>query len=85
MGINVQVGRSIPPRRIINPTMVRHWKYAKECSEVGGGIMPGRNLKVVLTSNTPGQVWVKVELPGRDPVGYLKISGEEYAHNFRPL
>lgn len=85
MSIHVKAGQAITPTRLINPTMVRHWKYARECATIGGGLMPGARLKVVLVSNTPGNVWVKVEVPGSDPVTTLKIAGEEYAHNFRPL
>jgi len=47
--------------------------------------MPGAELKVVDVSKVSGSLWVKAELPGRDPVAYLKIDGEEYALNFRQL
>ncbi len=85
MGINVKAGQFITPKRMINPTMVRYWKDARECARIGGGIMPGANMRVQQVSNTPGDVWVKVEVPGSDPVSTLKIAGEEYANNFRVM
>jgi hypothetical protein len=84
MIIALNIGQSITPRRYVNPVMVSHWKYAKECASIGGGLMPGADLKIVAISKTPGQMWVQVELPGRHPPATLKIAGEEYANNFHP-
>lgn len=80
--ITLQVGKTIKPLRHINPAMVSHWKYAKECASIGGGLIPGAELKIVEVSKIPGAIWVRVEIPGRTPTAYLKISGGEYAHNF---
>jgi hypothetical protein len=85
MIINLQIGRSITPTRVIENARVRHWKFAAECSDVRGGLMPGAALKVVALDKTPGRMWVKVELPGHDPVAHLKIAGEEYGGCFRAL
>jgi len=85
MIINLQVGKSITPLRHINPTMVAHWKYTKECASIGGGLMPGADLRIAEISKIPGAMWVRVEIPGRSPVAYLKIAGDEYALNFRQL
>lgn len=85
MIINLQVGKSITPLRQINPTMVAHWKYSKECASIGGGLMPGAALKIAEISKIPGKMWVRAEIPGRTPTAFLKISGEEYALNFRAL
>jgi hypothetical protein len=83
--INLQIGQAITPTRHINPTMVAHWKYAKECAGVGGGLLPGAELRIVDLSKIPGAMWVRVELPGRIPPATIKIAGEEYGQNFRPL
>ena len=80
---SLNVGQVITPRRQINPIMVSHWKYSKECASIGGGLMPGAALKIIAISKIPGQMWVQVEIPGRSPVATLKISGEEYANNFQ--
>jgi hypothetical protein len=48
----------------------------------GGGLMPKPELPVVATSVLPGRVGVRAQLPGRDPLPFLKISGEELAGNF---
>jgi hypothetical protein len=83
MIIALNVGQFITPIRLINRTMISHWRYAKECGDVGGGLAPGAQLKIVALSKRPGLLWVCAEIPGRSPVAALKISGEEYAKNFR--
>jgi hypothetical protein len=80
---SLSVGGYIVATRTINPTMITFWKYAKECASISGGMTPGTKLKIVEISKIPGQMWVKVEIPGRSPIAYLKISGEEYSHNFQ--
>ena len=85
MIITLQPGDRIAPKRIIQQIRVDHWKFATECGDILGGIMDGTPMKVVEVSKTPGNMWVKAELPGRNPVAYLKISGEEFALNFDRL
>lgn len=85
MIINLQAGQSITPTRFINPTMVTHWKYAAECASIGGGLMPGADLKISEICKIPGAMWVRAQIPGRIPAAFLKIAGEEYANNFRVL
>lgn len=82
MIITLQPGDNIAPTRLIQQLRVANWKYASECGDVYGGLMDGTRLKVIEVSKIPGDMWVKVELPGRHPVAYLKIAGEEFAHNF---
>src|SRR3982751_1311679 len=77
MIVNLIEGSVITPTRFIKPG--KHWHYARECAGLSGGLMPGAELKVVDVSKVSGSLWVKAELPGRDPVAYLKIDGEEYA------
>jgi hypothetical protein len=85
MIINLQIGSVITPTRTINSVMIQHWKYAKECANIYGGLMPGSELAVAGVSTTPGAMWVAAQIPGRDPAGFLKIAGEEFAHNFKQL
>jgi hypothetical protein len=85
MIVNLQVGKFITPIRHINPTMVSHWKYSAECASIGGGLLPGAELRIAEISKIPGSMWVRAEMPGRTPVASLKIAGEEYALNFRLL
>jgi hypothetical protein len=65
--------------------MVAHWKYAKECADIGGGIFPGTRMRVAEVPKKPGAMRVRAELPGRTPPQCLKIAGAEIAHNFRPI
>jgi hypothetical protein len=83
MIIALNPGQLITPIRVINRTMVSHWKYAAENADVGGGLLPGAELTITEVSKRPGHLWVRAELPGRSPPATLKISGEEYALNFR--
>ena len=81
---DLRVGQIVQPLRTITPARIAHWKYSKECGFVGGGLTNVTQLKIVETSTAPGAAWVKVQIPGSSPPRYLKIAGEEYAHNFRP-
>lgn len=85
MIILLSPGQYITPIRQINRTMVSYWRFAKECDDVGGGMMPGAELKIVEVCKTAGNMWVKVELSARHPSAFLKIAGEEFARNFRLL
>jgi len=83
MIIRLNSGDCITPIRILNKTMVSHWRFATECADIGGGLMPGAELKVAEVSKAPGKLWVRAELPGRQPPAFLKIAGEEFALNFK--
>jgi len=83
MIIRLNAGDVITPARVLNKVMVSHWRFAAECDSIGGGLMPGAELKVVEVSKAPGNLWVRAQLPGRDPAAFLKIAGEEYALNFK--
>lgn len=83
MIIALNQGSSITPTRLITPAMVRHWRYASECADVGGGLMVGTQLRIVELSKVAGRMWLRVAIPGGDPPKTLKIAGDEYAHNFR--
>ena len=83
MIIALNPGQVITPIRLINRTMVSHWKYASENGDISGGLLPGAELTITEVSKRPGYLWVRAELPGRSPPATLKISGEEYALNFK--
>ena len=74
----------ITPTRLIENARVRQWKYALECADLGGGLMPGAQLRITEVGKAPGQMFVVAQLPGTDPPRCLKISGEEFARCFRP-
>jgi len=81
----VQIGSFITPKNLITNQVIRNWKYAGECADVGGGIIPRQALlriieKSPVTNNTAP--WVKIALPGVTPIKTLKLSGEEYASAF---
>lgn len=76
-------GQHIAPIREITRQRIAGFRFANECTYMGSGIMPGTALRVVETNKVAGNMWVKVELPHTDPPALLKISGEEFAHNFK--
>ncbi len=83
MILNLEKGRTIIAKRIITDTMISHWKYARENDTFGGSFITGSAFKVVEVGKLPGSMWVRVAVPGSDPAKYLKISGEEFAGNFK--
>ena len=85
MIVELKIGQLITPIRTIDGVMISHWVYSKECADIGGGLLPGAELRIVEISKMPGSMWVCAELPGRYPPATLKIAGEEYALNFRVL
>ena len=82
MIIALNPGDTITPKRQLNRIMLSHWRFYAECADIGGGLMPGAQLTVVEVSKTPGNLWVRAEVPGRHPAAFLKIAGEEFALNF---
>lgn len=80
---DLKVGQVIHPLKTVSPTAVLHWKYARECSTIHGGMTDAADLRIVEVSGTPGAAWVRVQIPGAHPPAFLKIAGEEYAANFR--
>ena len=84
MIINLQKGQSIFSKRLLTEGMMRHWKYAQETAQLGGGFMLNTGFKIAEVNwATPGNMWVKVEVPGSHPTRYIKISGEEFSWNFK--
>ena len=85
MGVQINKinsGDRIMARLSINQIKVSNWKYRKECDSVGGGIMPGTVLVVVEVNQR--ELWIRIEIPGRSPPGYLKVAGVELSSNFDP-
>jgi hypothetical protein len=83
--VQLKIGDRITPIRMIVPAAVKHWRYARESDDISGGIMPGADLTIVAIGTQPGQMWVRIQLPGRSPPGVLKIAGEELGSNFRNI
>lgn len=83
MIIQLNPGDVVTPIRVLNKVMLSHWRFAVESADIGGGLMPGAELKVVEVNKAPGKLWIRVELPGRHPPAFLKVAGEEYALNFK--
>lgn len=83
--IHLRGGEEITPRLPITDARTRHWKYAAECDPINGTLATGTRLVVVDYSKLPGHMWVKVQIPGRTPPGFLKIAGPEYASAFQGL
>lgn len=76
-------GETITPRVPITDERVRHWKYATECAALRGTLIQGvAHLTIGGISKNAGAAWVRARIPGRDPVAFLKIAGEEYAAAF---
>ena len=78
----LEVGQFVTPRHLINHLMVSHWKFSHQCAHVGGGILPGARLEISEINPLPGQAWVKLQIHGRDPPSFLKVTREELAGNF---
>ena len=49
-------------------------------------MVPGAELTVVeMAKPLGGEWWVKAQIPGRDPAGFLKIAGDELGPNFKQV
>lgn len=73
-------GMQIMPRMMISPQKAAHWSYANTNPSVMGGMLPNTLLRVVEISISPP--FVCLEIPGRTPPAFLKVTGEELAMNF---
>lgn len=82
MFIQLVAGDKIRPKMTIIDGKIRNWKYAKECSSVGGGMMPHASLTIVEVSNQFNDKWLKAEIDGSHGSSHLKITPEEFAMNF---
>lgn len=81
----VKVGALITPRFFLTNELISHWTFAKECADVGGGLIAGTaQLEVVevspLTLNAVR--WLKVAVAGSSPQKLLKLTAEEYMSKF---
>lgn len=77
-------GTKITPLRFLLNYDIDAWKYSNECDDIGiAGLILGAELEVVDDCRVPGAIWTCVKLPGPYPPKFLKMTGEEYAHNFR--
>lgn len=81
----VKLGALITPKLDLNNAAIQHWKYARECADIGGGLIAGTaRLAIVEKSSLDNrsEVWIKVAIEGTSPPRILKLSGEEYALKF---
>ena len=83
MLIQLREGMAVTPTRMIHNTRITDWKFVTECDDLGTGLMPGDRLEVVEVNKVPGNLWVRVAVPGSEPPVRLKVSNEDYAFNFR--
>lgn len=85
MGVQINItnpGDRVKLRLAINQTKVSNWKYARDCDSIGGGIMPGTVFTVSDVNRR--ELWIKIEIPGRSPPAFLKVTGAELSSNFDP-
>jgi len=81
----LKLGDLITPRFFINNDRVKHWTFASECDDVGGGMVAHTaQLKVVEISRHKMNEWpwIRVEMTTFDPPRFLKLSAEEYMQGF---
>lgn len=81
--INLKPGMAVVSRRLLTNIHVQNMGFPNECANIGGGITAGATFIVAEVSKVPDNMWVKLAIPGSDPVRYIKIKGEPYAHNFQ--
>jgi hypothetical protein len=74
-------GQTVKTKHLIRRDRIMHWRYGRECADVGGGLMAGATLRVVQV-HAVAPTFALLELPGRSPAAYLKVSGDEMAANF---
>jgi hypothetical protein len=80
--INLQEGQTIYSTKILMDSKVQHWKYKDQCDRLYGSFAPGSAFKIVDVNRVPGDLWVRVLIPGSDPSRFLKIWGGDYSGNF---
>lgn len=78
----LRVGDVLKNRHLISPDRVRQLHFARDCASVGAGIMPNSRFHVAEAHARPGDVWVKLAIPGSHPPQSLKFTGGELAQLF---
>jgi hypothetical protein len=53
--VQLKIGDRITPIRMIVPTAVKHWRYARESDDISGGIMPGADLTIWRSRRSRGR------------------------------
>ncbi len=81
----LKAGDRIAANKLITKLLIQNsFKYARECVDIGGGIMPGTRLTIMEVN--PGERWVIAyfDPPDYDPMlrRCLKIDGEMLGLNF---
>lgn len=86
MFINLQPGDIIALKRELIALRFPHMKYYKEWDALlTAGFAQGTKFKIVDMGKIPGNMWVKIEVPGACPPKLIKISSEEYGMNFNNI
>jgi hypothetical protein len=81
----IRPGMALRNRLPITPDRVRHFQFARDCADVGGGVTAGARFQVVEVFNRPGQNWLTLAIPGSDPPRTIKITAGEMANLFDPV
>ncbi|HYC56803.1 MAG TPA: hypothetical protein VEL28_17865 [Candidatus Binatia bacterium] len=81
----VKVGAVITPKLFVSNDMIKHLTFARECADVGAGLMPG-TAKLEIVEISPmtlnGNRWLKAAIVGTDPPRVLKLTAQEYMGRF---
>jgi hypothetical protein len=77
----LKVGSKVRSRFELNKARIQHWRYGRECADIGGGLMPNAIFEISEMGHVPTK-WAKLAIPGRSPVAHLKLSAEELASGF---
>ncbi len=78
----LRVGQIVKNRLPIRPAQVKYFKFARECDDIGGGLMPGTAFEVVEVRPLASEQWVRLKAPGSDPAKHLKLAGGELSGLF---
>jgi hypothetical protein len=79
----LSAGDNVSATRLIPAGMINNWKFTNECGFYGGGFVAGTTFLIAEINKVPGNIWVRLKIPGSSPVQYLKVSGGEFSSNFR--
>ena len=78
---DLKVGDRVKLKQAISNEIVKSWKYANACDNVAGGIQ-ANTVFTIVEAHATSFPRVKLQIPGRDPPGYLTVSGEELSWKF---
>jgi hypothetical protein len=76
-------GDIIMTTRVVNKSVIQTWKYSNECQNHGGGYMTGVFFRIEGMCSIQGDRWLKARIRYSNPPQFLKITEQEFVHNFR--